>query len=69
MGNISTESYREWTISVFKKDRLCSRFAFDICDPSGQKQHVSMGGENVDRALARAREMIDMEIALARDDL
>ncbi|WP_153305916.1 hypothetical protein [Desulfogranum mediterraneum] len=37
---------------------------FDITDPDGHCQHVSMGGDSEQRALERAREMIDLELAL-----
>lgn len=63
-----TETYKDWIITVTPEQKLCSRFSFDICDPEGKKQHVSMGGDNVQRALERAKEMIDMEIELARED-
>ena len=36
--------------------------------PSGHTQQVSMGGVNEQRAVERAREMIDMEIAMADKD-
>lgn len=60
--------YREWTISVVGKVNKCANFSFDVTSPSGYTQHVSMGGENVQRAIERAREMIDMEIAFAEDE-
>jgi hypothetical protein len=31
---------------------------------SGHSQHVAMGGDNRQRALERAKEMIDMELAM-----
>jgi hypothetical protein len=63
-----TETYKGWTIVVTAEDKMCAHFSFDITAPSGYAQHVSMGGENVERALERAREMIDMERALSEDE-
>ncbi len=41
---------------------------FNITSPSGNTQHISMGGITEDRAKERAREMIDNEIAFADED-
>lgn len=60
-----TDIYQGWTISVQAAEEKCSHFSFDITDPSGYNQHVSMGGITEQRAIERAKEMIDMEIALA----
>ncbi len=65
MNPTITDIYKEWTISVVAKDDQCSHFSFDITSPSGFSQHVVMGGINEQRAVERAREMIDMEIAFA----
>jgi len=61
------ETYRGWTISVTAGKNKCANFSFGITSRSGYSQHVSMGGENENRAVERAKEMIDMEIALADD--
>ncbi|PHR26203.1 MAG: hypothetical protein COA36_12700 [Desulfotalea sp.] len=58
-----TDSYKGWTIQVTAEQNMCANFSFDISDPTGKTQHVSMGGDNEQRALERAREMIDMEIS------
>jgi hypothetical protein len=63
-----TETYKGWVITVTAQDKMCAHFSFDITAPSGYAQHVSMGGENVERAIERAREMVDMERALSEDD-
>ncbi len=63
-----TNLYRGWTISVVAQPNKCANFSFDIISMSGYTQHVSMGGENAQRALERAREMIDMEIAFAEEE-
>ncbi len=63
-----TDIYKGWTISVTAKDDQCSNFCFDITSSSGYSQHVSMGGITEQRAIERAREMIDMEIAMTDED-
>lgn len=67
MSTTITDIYKGWTISVTAKDNQCSHFNFDITSPSGYTQHIPMGGITEQRAIERAREMIDMEIALADD--
>ncbi len=68
MKTAITDIYKGWTISVTAKDDQCSNFSFDITSPSGYTQNVSMGGVTVERAIERAREMIDNEIAFAGED-
>lgn len=63
-----TDLYRGWTISVTANDDMCANFSFEISNPDGYSQKVAMGGENIQRAVERAREMIDMEIALQEDE-
>jgi hypothetical protein len=65
MKTTITDIYKGWTITVTAKDDQCSHFSFDITSPSGYSQHVSMGGITDQRAIERAREMIDNEIAFA----
>lgn len=65
MNSAITDLYKGWTISVNAEKNLCASFSFDITSPSGHRQHVAMGGDNRDRAVERAREMIEMELALA----
>ena len=60
-----TDIYKGWTISVTAKANKCSHFSFDIKSPAGYSQHVPMGGIDAQRAVERAREMIDLEIAFA----
>ncbi len=68
MNSTITDIYKGWTISVVAADNQCSHFSFDITSPKGYSQHVAMGGITEKRAVERAREMIDMEIALTDDD-
>jgi len=63
-----TDIYKDWTISIIEGQNLCAKYSFDITDPTGKLQHVKMGGENTDRAVERAKEMIDMEIAFLMED-
>lgn len=63
-----TDIYRGWAISVTAVDNQCSHFSFDITSPTGYTQHVSMGGISEQRAVERAREMIDAEIYFADGD-
>lgn len=56
MDSPITDSYKGWTISVTTQEKFCAKFSFDITSPSGRTQHVSMGGEDIRRALERARE-------------
>ncbi len=65
MSKTITDIYKGWTISIKAIDNKCSHFSFDITSPTGYSQHVSMGGITEQRAIERAREMIDMEISLA----
>lgn len=43
---------------------MCSHYSFDLTDPRGKSSHVSMGGDNVERTLERAKEMIDLELEM-----
>jgi len=64
MNSTIIDAYKGWTISVAAEKNMCSSFSFDITSPSGHSQHVAMGGDNTQRAVERAKEMIDMEFAL-----
>lgn len=68
MNSTITDIYKGWSISVTATDNQCSHFSFDITSPTGYSQHVVMGGVNEQRAVERAREMIDMEIAMNEED-
>ncbi len=68
MNKIISDLYKGWLISITAEDNQCSAFSFDITSPSKQTQHVAMGGITQQRALERAREMIDMEISFAEED-
>jgi len=68
MKEVVQDIYRGWNITVKSEEKMCSSFSFNITDPSGKTQNVTMGGENAQRALERAREMIDMELDFAADE-
>jgi hypothetical protein len=67
MNSLTTDTYNGWTISVTAEKNMCANFSFDITDPTGRCQHVAMGGDNEQRAMERAREMIDMELAMTKE--
>ncbi len=68
MNSAMIDIYKGWTVSVTEEKNKCANYSFDITAPSGYTQHVSMGGENEQRAIERAREMIDMEIAMTEEE-
>jgi len=61
----ASDSYKDWAISVTAESNMCSNYSFDVTDPSGRTRHVAMGGDDQRRALERAKEFIDLEMALA----
>ncbi len=67
MKTVVQDMYRGWNITVKAEEQLCSNFSFEITDPAGRSQIVTMGGDNEKRALERAREMIDMECDIAEE--
>ena len=68
MNNLRTDTYKGWTLSVTAEKNMCANFSFNITDPSGHSQHIAMGGDNEQRAMERAREMIDMELAMITEE-
>lgn len=68
MNTFSTDTYKGWTLAVTAEKNMCANFSFDITDPSGRSQHIAMGGDSEQRARERAREMIDMELAMATEE-
>lgn len=63
-----TDLYKGWRVSVIAVDEQCSHFSFEITSPSGKTQHVKMGGITEQRAVERAREMIDLEISFEDEE-
>ena len=68
MKTVLEDTYRGWTITIRGDQNMCSNFSFDVTAPSGKTQTVTMGGDNEQRAMERAREMIDMECEFAAED-
>lgn len=68
MKEVMQDTYRDWNITIKAEQNKCSNYSFSITDPSGRSQIVTMGGDNEQRALERAREMIDMEVEFAAGD-
>jgi hypothetical protein len=68
MSQENTKTYKGWTVSVRAEKNMCANFSFDITDPSGRAQHVAMGGDSEQRARERAKEMIDMELAMITEE-
>jgi hypothetical protein len=68
MKEIMQDAYRGWNITIKAELNRCSNYSFTITDPAGHSQNVSMGGDNEQRALERAREMINMEVEFAAED-
>ena len=63
MNDKNSSTYKGWTIRVHQCEFLCSYFSFDLTDPSGKIKRVPLGGDTRDRAIEKARETIDLEIA------
>ncbi len=68
MSRVVVDVYKGWEIRVKEENNQCANFSFDVSSPEGKVQHVKMGGENETRALERAKEMIDAEIAFAEEE-
>ena len=58
-----SDSYQGWSINVDCSENPGHFCSFDVTDPSGKSHHVPLGGDNPDRTLERAKEMIDIEVA------
>ena len=63
MNNLNSTTYKGWNITVNECKEMCSGFSFDIIDPCGKTSHVRLGGDSRKRAMERAMEMIDLEMA------
>lgn len=61
------EEYRGWTIQLRPHEEHCSRFAMTLISPEGKEKHFSAAGDTQDKALARARDVVDMEQDHFRD--
>jgi len=68
MKEVVRDQYRGWNIAVKAEKNMCANFSFEITNPAGRKQNVPLGGDNEQRALERAREMIDMEMEFTQEN-
>lgn len=57
-----SEVYRGWTITLRPTEEYCARFSMTLTNPEGEEKHFSAAGDTEVRALARGREVIDMEL-------
>lgn len=56
--------YKNHIIRVQPHQERCSEYAFDIIDPEGiDIKHVDDGGDTKEKAIAKAQEMIDVDLA------
>ena len=62
------ETWRGWKIEVWEQKEQCANFSFAVLSPEGTRHEVKMGGENRKRAIERAKEWIDMELALINEE-
>jgi hypothetical protein len=65
MENVTVDIYNGWEIQVKPEQHQCANYSFSVTSPQGKVQHVKHGGENATRALERAREFVDLELAFA----
>jgi len=56
------EEYRGWIISLRPTREYCARFAMTLTSPDGREKHFSAAGDTQDKALSRARAVVDMEV-------
>lgn len=63
MNDLNSTTYKGWNIHVNEFKEMCSGFSFDITDPCGKTSHVRLGGDSRKRAMERAMELIDLEMA------
>jgi len=63
MNALNSSTYKGWNINVNECKEMCSGFSFDLTDPCGKTSHVRLGGDSRMRAMERAKEMIDLEMA------
>ncbi len=64
---ILTREYKGYTIRLHPVGNYCSNFAVEMQDECGNVvRHVPAAGSTEETALARAREMIDIDLELGR---
>lgn len=68
MEKVIVDIYKGWEITVQAEQNQCANYSFSVASPTGSTQHVKHGGENEQRALERARELIDLELAFSEEN-
>jgi hypothetical protein len=63
MNDNKSTTYKGWNIRVHECEFLCSFFSFDLTDPCGRIKRVPLGGDTRERAMEKAMETIDLEMA------
>jgi hypothetical protein len=63
MNDKNSTTYKGWNIRVHECEFLCSYFSFDLTDPCGKIKRVPLGGDTRERAMEKAIETIDLEMA------
>ena len=63
MNDKNSTTYKGWNIRVHECEFLCSYFSFDLTDPCGKIKRVPLGGDTRERAMGKAMETIDLEMA------
>lgn len=68
MDHQSGTPYKGYTIKIVPRKEYCSNFALIILNARGEEfKHIALAGETESDALARGREVVDFEIAYARE--
>ncbi|MGD9948291.1 MAG: hypothetical protein AB7U29_07395 [Desulfobulbus sp.] len=63
MKDKNSSTYKGWNIRVHSCEFVCGYYSFDLTDPCGKTSHVRLGGDSRERAMERAMEMINLEMA------
>ncbi len=64
------QTYREHTIRLQPHKEYCSEYAFVVIDPRGDEiKHVRNGGITLQNALDKAKEMIDFELSIQKEQV
>jgi hypothetical protein len=61
-------TYKKYTIRLQPHQDVASEYAFTIVDPAGRGiKHVFQGGKTQNKALAKAMEIIDLELQIEQE--
>jgi hypothetical protein len=61
MNNVIEKTYTDWVIRIFRQESMDESFSFEIIDPHGNIKHVDTGGNTLQEAIYRAKEMVDVQ--------